>query len=129
HVKSVRYRRRNLGIASGCRQRQLGERWIVVGVDNVVDYPWMIRHLRSQLVEYCGGVELLREGLVGRRRRRDERERIEDGSLRIVGAALEDLLHRLLIGLGASPMVEFVWVFVEGLDGPNVIPFALGLRT
>jgi hypothetical protein len=66
-------------------------------------------------------------GLIARRRVGPQRQRIENRRLAVVGIAGMEPLHRLFISKGAGAMVELVRIFVESLDGGNVVSLALGL--
>ena len=128
HVKRVRHRGRDFGVAAGRRQPDFGERRVIVRVNDVVDDPRVLRQLLRQWVEDRGGLVLLCEGLVGGRRCRVERQRIEDRRLGIVRVTYVDLLHGFLIGLGASLVVDLVRFLVECVHGRDVVPFAFRLR-
>ncbi len=88
----------------------------------------MLRLLLPRRFEDAGGLALVGVGLVGRQRRRVERERVKNAGLAIVGIALVQLFHRLFVGDGAGAVIELVAVAVKCGDGRDVVLFAIGLR-
>ena len=77
------------GVGARRRQRLVRQRRRVVGVDDVVRQAGMLRHLLEERLEDVGRLQILRVGLVGRRRGLRDRERVEDlrlGVVRVGGA-------------------------------------------
>ena len=97
HVQRVRNSGRQRRVAAGRFERSLGQWRRVVGVDDVVRQPWMLRHLLEERLENIRRLSLLGVGLVGRRRRLRHGETVENTGFdvgRIIG---HDLLHRGLV--------------------------------
>ena len=118
--------RSDLGIAAGSIEALLGNRRIVVEMNQVMRHAGMLRLAsRDRLQDRCA-LELAGVGLVGRRRRGIQRECIVDLRLVVVGIALRQLLHGLRIGLKAGAVVDFLIVGVH--DGKRVQIVALALR-
>ena len=86
----------------------------------------MVGLLGEDLFEDRRSLELFGVGLVGGVERDVERQRVEDGRLAVVGIALGELFHGLLIGDGARPVVDLLGVLVERLDGGDVVALTLG---
>ena len=124
----MRHLRRDLGVADRRRQPGLGELRRVVAVDQVVHDAGMLRLLLPLLVENVRRLALLGVGLVGRQCRRVQRQRVEHAGLAVLGIALVQLLHRLLVGDRTGAVIELVVVAVERADRRDVILFPLGLR-
>ena len=123
----MRHRRRDVSIAQRRRQSVFGHLRRVVGVDQVVRHPRMIRQFRPHLFEDRARLLLIGVGLVRRRRSCNQGERIERAAFPIVGIAQVYLLHRFFIGDGAGAVIDLVIVPVEGCDRRDVIALAIGL--
>jgi hypothetical protein len=84
----------------------------------------MIGLLGEDLLEDRARPELVGVRLVGGRRRRVQREGVEDRSFPIVGIAAVDLLHGLLVGGGPRAVIELVVVAIVRLDRADVVLLA-----
>ena len=116
----VRHGRRDGGVASGRPQTLLGNRRVVVAVDQVVRDGRMVWLSHGDAFEDLGGLEGVRERLVGGQGRDVQRQGVEDRRLLIVGVGQVELLHRLLVGKGARSEVNRGRVLVHRLDGGDV---------
>ena len=74
----VRRRRRDLRVELGGGQAFVGDRRIIVEMDQIVRDTGMLRLALPDRLQDCRALELLRVGLVIGRRRRIERDRIEN---------------------------------------------------
>ena len=126
HVLGVRRGRRDAGIALRRVEALLGDRRIVIEVDQVVRDAGMARLPLEDRLEDFRALELIGVGLVGRRGADIERDGIEDLRFVVVGIALRQRLHRLEIGLHAGAMIDLVVVGVE--DEERVDEIALARR-
>src|SRR6478609_7183046 len=86
---------RDLGIASGGVEAFLGDRGIIVKVDQVMRHARMLRLAYCDRLQDCRALELVGVSFVGWRRRGVQGERIIDLRFVIVGIALCQLLHCL----------------------------------
>jgi len=107
----------------------MGDRGVVVAVDQVVRHAGMVRLLGKDLLQNSGGLELAGVRLVGRERSRVEGERVEDRCLPVIRIAKGELLHGFLVGESPSAVIDLVRVPVERLEPRDVISLALGLRS
>ena len=87
----------------------------------------MLRLARKDRLQDRRAFELIGVGLVGRRCRRVERQRVVDLSLVVVRIALRQLLHGLGIGLNAGAVIDFVVVGVHDRKRVDVVALALRL--
>src|SRR5206468_12761506 len=117
---------RDARIALRGRARTIRERRVVVGVDDVMREPGMIRLLSPQRLEDAGRLELPRVGLVRRRRSRGEGDGEEDLRLGVCRLLCYELSHRALVGEGARPLILVLEVVVELADGVDVAALPLG---
>ncbi len=125
HVKRMRRVGRDGGIGFRRRQALLGDRRIVVAVDQVVGDAGMVRMCLEQRFEYRGGLELVGVVLVGGieiRRGDQRRQDLGLGVVRISGHDRRhggvDGLHALGIGLSGVPAHE-------DTDGSDIVLLAL----
>jgi hypothetical protein len=128
HVLRMRRRRRDLGIARGGVETFLGDRRIVVGVDQVVGDAGMLRLALEDPFQDRRRLELVGIGLVGGRGRDVEREGVIDLCLVVLRVMLGDRLHRLEIGLQAGAVVDLVVVGVERGQRSDELVLARRLR-
>ena len=91
----------------------LGDRRIVVEMDQIVRDAGMLRLALEDRLQDRRAFELVGVGLVGRRGRRVERERVVDLRLVVFRIALRQLLHGLGIGLHARAVVDLVVIGVH----------------
>jgi hypothetical protein len=75
----------------------------------------MVRVLPIEALQDLGGPPLVLEGLVRRRRRAQEGQRVEGPDLHLLGMPAEQRFHRLLVGQGARGMVAPAGGAVAGL--------------
>ena len=127
HVERVRRGGRELGVAVGRLQPALGERRVVVGMDQVVHDARVVRLARELRLQDLGRLELPRVGLVGRQCCDVERERMVDRGLGVVRIARVELRHRLLVGQHARAMVLGVGIAVELRERGDVARLARAL--
>ena len=88
HVQRVGRRRRDLGIALCRRQALLGNRGVVVAVNEIVRHAGMLGVLHDLGLEDLGSFQGRRKGFVGRLLRGGQIDRVENLRLIIVGEAL-----------------------------------------
>src|SRR6266404_5667945 len=119
--------RRNLGIASGGIEAFLGDRRIVVKVNQVMRHAGMLWLTYGDRLQDGRALELVGVGLVGWRSRGVQGERIIDLRFVIVGIALCQLFHGLGVSLHARTVIDFFVVGVHGADRIEVVALALGL--
>src|SRR3989442_214116 len=127
HVERVRRGWRDRGVTPRGGEPLLGDRRVIVAVDQIVRDTRMLRLRGEHLLEDPRGLELVGVRLVRRERGRVERQGVEDRRLAIVRVARGELLHRLPVAERAGPVVYRVGVLVEGLDRRNIVTLALGL--
>ena len=125
HVLGMGRRRRDLGVASRSLEALLGDRRIVVEVDQVVRHAGMLRLTLGDRLEDRRALELAGVGLVGRRSRGVERERVVNLRLVIVRIALRQLLHGLRIGHDAGAMIDLLVVGVHDAERIQIVALAL----
>src|SRR5262249_30896207 len=118
---------RDLGVTPRRREPLLGQRRRIVAVNEVMRDAGMIGHLGADRLENGGGLALICGGLVGGERRRLEGGPIENRRLAVLGEAVVQLRHRLLIGERPRAMVARSEILVEGGDRLDVATLALGL--
>ena len=116
---------RDLGVKPRSLQPFLGDRRVVIEVDQVVGDAGMLRLPLEDRLEDGRPLELVGVALVGRRGRRVQRERVMDLRLVVVGIALRNLLHRLRVGLRARQMGGFFEIGVHRSERIDVVAFAL----
>jgi len=126
HVDRVRHDRHANRIFQCGLERAVGQRRIVVGMNDVVADTRMLGHLGEKLFQHAAGLELIGVALVQRIGGREKRERIEDLRVAIVGIAGRKLLHPGRIGGGALRVIELVGIAVERSQRFDVVGFALG---
>ena len=127
HMLGMRRGGRDLCVTPGGIESLLGDRRIVVEVDQIVRDAGMQRLTLEDSLEDRRPLQLIGIGLVGGRCRDIQGQRIINLRLVIVRIALRQLLHRLQIGLYAGAMVDFVVIGVEDEEGVDVIALALRL--
>ncbi len=125
----MRCRGRDLGVASGGIQTFLSNRWVVVEMDQIVRDARMHRLALGDLLQDGCAFELIGISLVGRRRRRVERQRVMDLRLVVVGIALRQLFHGLGISHDARVVIDLVVVGVHDAERVHVIALTLRFRT
>src|SRR6266403_4776841 len=106
------------------RERALDQRRITVGVNDVVARARVLRLLRKNLLENGAGLQLILVGLVEAVCGREQRQRVEEARLDVVGIALREPLHLAHVGARARAMIELVMIGVEGRERLEVIAFA-----
>ena len=123
----VRRARRDRRIAL-CRVEPLiGDRRIVVEVDQIMRNAGMVRLALEDRLEDRRALELLGVGLVARRGRNVEGDRVVDLRLVVVGIFRRQRLHRLEISLHARPILDLVVVGIEHGERVDVVALALAL--
>ena len=127
HVLGMRRGWRDLGIASRGIEALLGDRRIVVEVNEIVRDAGMLRLALGDRLEDCRALELVGVGLVGRRGRCVERERVMDLRLVVLRILLCQLLHRLGIGHDARAVIELLVVGVHDRERVDIVALALRL--
>ena len=93
-------------------------------MDQIMHDARMVRLFFPDLVEDPGRLLLIGIGLVGLERAGVQGQAIESRSLAILGVALVDLRHRLLVRDRTGLMIELLIVAVEGGDRSYVIRLA-----
>ena len=127
HVERVRRRWRDRGVPPRGGESLLGDRRVIVTVDEVVRDTRVLWLGGEDLLEDRRGLQLVGVRLVGRERRRVEGEGVEHRRLPVLRVARGELLHRLAVGERARPVVDLVGVLVEHLDRADVVALALRL--
>ena len=127
HVLRMRRVGRDLGIAPCRIEALLGDRRIVVEMDQIVRHAGMLRLALEDRLQDRRAFELVGIGLVGRRSRGVERQRVVDLRLVVVRIALRQLLHGLGIGLNARAVVDLLIVGVHDGERIEIVALALGL--
>ena len=113
HVQPVRRRGGDFGITLCRFEPLIRDRRIIVGVNQVMSDAGVIRlALEDRLQDRCG-LELVRIGLVCRRRCHVQRQGIIHLRFVVVRIALRQLLHHLHIGLDARAVVGLVVAAVK----------------
>ena len=97
HVERVGHGRRDVRVRARGRQRLVGQRRHVVGVDDVVRQPRVVRHLLVERLENLRGAQVLRERLVGGERGLIDRQRPEDPGLDVARILRGHRFGRLLV--------------------------------
>ena len=113
HVLRVGRVRCDLCIAQRRRQAPGGNGRIIVQMDQVVSDTWMLRLSLKDRFEDGRALELIGVGLVGRRCRNVERNRIEDLCLVVGGITGRQRFHGLKIRLNAFLMCDLVIIDVH----------------
>ena len=106
----------------------VGERWVVVGVHQVVRDAGMIGILREEPLEDLRRLELAGVGLVVLRRRGLQRQRVVRPRLEVVGVPLRHLLHRPCVRGEPCAQRGRVVVAVVRRDRLDPVALTLGLR-
>src|SRR5882724_7255263 len=119
--------RRNLGIASGGIEAFLGDRRIVVKVNQVMRHAGMLWLTYGDRLQDGRALELVGVGLVGWRSRGVQGERIIDLRFVIVGIAQCQLFHGLGVSLHARTVIDLVILGIHGAQRVEVVALALGL--
>ena len=127
HMLRVRSVRRDLGVELRRIETFFRDRRIVVEMDQIVCDARMLRLTRKYRLEDRGAFELVRVGLVGRRCRSIERQRVVDLDLIVIRKALRQLFHGLGIGLDARPVIDLVVFGVHDRKRIDEAALALGL--
>ena len=96
-------------------------------MDQIVRDAGMLRLACKDRLQDRRAFELIGIGLVGRRSRRVERQRVVDLRLVVIRIALRQLLHGLGIGQDAGAVIDFVVVGVHDCKRIDVVAFALRL--
>ncbi len=120
HVERVRRRRGDGGVAAGRDQGAVGERRHVVAVDDVVGEAGVLRVLLDQPFEDPGRLEQVGVGLVGRRVRAGDRQRVEHLRLDVGRVRRGDGRHRVAVGDDAGALIDGVGAGEERRDGVDV---------
>ena len=120
-------RRRDFGIAPGGIEPLLGDRRIVVKMDQIMRHAGVLRLALGDHLQDCRALELAGIGLVGRRSRGIERERIIDLRFVIIGIALRQRFHGFDVGLHAGAVIDLVVVGVHGAKRIQIVALTLGL--
>ena len=128
HVERVRRVGREVRVLPRVGQRARRERRHVVAVNQIVRDAGMIGLHFVEPLEDRGGLQLVRVGLVGGRRRLIDGEGVERGGLAIVRILRRELRHRLLVGERPRAVIECGGVLVEQRDGGDVGALAIGFR-
>src|SRR6266567_8889377 len=118
---------RNLGIASGGIEAFLGDRRIVVKVNQVMRHAGMLWLTYCDRLQDGRALELVGVGFVGWRSRGVERKRIIDLRFVVVGIALCQLFHGLGVSLHARTVIDFFMVGVHDRKRVEIIALALRL--
>jgi hypothetical protein len=126
-VLRVRRRRRDLGIAPSGVQPLLGDRRVVVEVDQVVRDAGMAGLALEDRLQDRGTLELVGIALVARRGGDVEGDRVFDLRLVVGRIARGDRFHRLQIGLHALAVRHLVMIGVEDEQRIDVVALALRL--
>src|SRR5215203_4487477 len=87
----------NAGVAARGGDTLLGERRKIIGVNDEMRHPGMLRVLLIQLFQNGGRVQLIGISRVGFGRGGLEGEGVENACLIVVGVALDHLLHRRVV--------------------------------
>src|SRR5216117_1826592 len=99
HVQRVRYPWRNRIISPGRSQSTLGQRGIIVAMDQVMNYAGMVRVLFPQLFQDGGRLKLFRQTrVIGRGITFSQnRESVEGLRFEIVWILVPELVHRFFV--------------------------------
>src|SRR6516164_1061873 len=128
HVLRVRRRRRDLRIPLGRVEASLRQGRRVVEMDQVVGDAGMARLAQEDRLEDRGALELHRIGLVARRGRDIEFDRIENLGFVVLRIALRHAFHGLEVGKYAGAVIDFIEVGIERGHRIDEITLALSLR-
>ena len=128
-MKRVRRVGRDGRIGFRRREALLGDRRIVVAVDQVVGNARMVRMCLEQRLEYRGGLELVRVVLVGGIEIRRGDQRRQDLRLGVVGISGHDRRHGGVEGLHALGMGLRGVPAHEDSDGSDIVLLALALQS
>src|SRR6516225_3321782 len=97
HVQGMRRRRRDLGVRPCCWKPKRRQLCAVTGMNNVMRHSGMIWLALVDWLEYCDGAFLIGVRSIGRWRSRDQRQRVEDLRLVVLGKVMRDRLHGALV--------------------------------
>src|SRR5437667_8903148 len=128
HVLRMRRRRRDLRIPLGRVEASLRQGRRVVEMDQIVGDAGMARLAQEDRLEDRSALELHRIGLVVRRGRDVEFDRVENLRFVVIRISLRHAFHGLEVGEHAGAMVDFVEVGIEGGHRIDEIALALRLR-
>jgi hypothetical protein len=120
--------RRDAGIAAGGLEALLGQRRIVVGVDQVMRHAGMIGMGLKQRFENFRRPHLVGIGPIGWIEIGRGHQRMQDRGFHVIGIVGRDLTQRLLECLHAGAMVERVAILYEGLQRLDVALLALARK-
>lgn len=115
----------DLCVATRGVERQRGQGWIVIAVDDVVRETGMIGLLGKNFLQDGAGLFLIGVGFVSYWRVGAEGQGVENLGFAILRVARLEVLHGLFIGQRARVMIQLVGVFIENFDGSDVVAFAL----
>ena len=124
----VRRRRRDRGIAPSRVEPLLGDRGIVVEMDQIMRDSGVPRLALEDRFEDCGTLKLVGIALVVGRRRDIESNRIRDLGFVIVWIALRQRFHRLQIFLHALGVGQLVVIGIKNEESVDVLAFAWCFR-
>jgi hypothetical protein len=97
-------------------------------MNDIVAWARVLRLLREGLFQNLARLELILVSLVQTVGGGEQRQRVEDPRLAVIGIALRDLLHLAHIGSCAHAMIELVMIRVERRERLEIISFARSLR-
>jgi hypothetical protein len=117
----------DLGIAPGGLDAFVGDRRIVVEMDQIVRHAGMLRLALGDLFQDGRTLELVGVGLVGRRRRGVERQRIMDLRFVVIRIARSQRFHGLGVGQQAGAVIDLFVIGVHGAQCREVVALALRL--
>ncbi|MGY2916046.1 hypothetical protein ACVWYP_001676 [Bradyrhizobium sp. USDA 3262] len=126
HVLGMRRVFGDLGIAHRRGEALLRERRVVVEMDQIVGDAGVLGLAREDRFEQRRALQLVGVGLVARRGRDVERDRIGDLRLVIVGIVRRDLLFGRQESLHAGAVIDLVVVDIHRRDRIDVFPLARG---
>jgi hypothetical protein len=117
----------DLGVEPRCIEAFLGDRRIVVKVNQVVRHARMLRLAHEDRIQDRCSFELIGVGFVSRRGRGVERQCVVDLCLVVVRIALRQLLHRFGIGLDARAMIDLFVIGIHDRKSVDIIALTVGL--
>ncbi len=112
HVQSVRRGRRDLRVCPCSAQPPWGQLGAVIGMDQVVRKTGVLRQPAVQRLEDLRRALLVGVRTVGRRRRRNECQGVEDLRFDILGIAPRDIRHCMLIRQGSGGVRQAIRVAI-----------------
>ncbi len=128
HVQRVRRVGGDLRVAARRLEGVRRKRRHVVAVDDVVRQPGVLRLRLPELLQDCAGFQLIGVRLVGRIRRRRERERVERRGLGVIRVARRKTAHRVPIAQHARALVERIRIVEQRRARSDVVALARRLR-